>query len=216
MKKIYLIVFLFYLCSNTVYSTPDDILVHNISEVLIKEYDNYKDKSFSERFVLSLGKKAFIESVKNWEINYKNLSNMPIKLHPQIEIILAKSEKSLDNDTQNQFRGLFVSLTRIAYDNLQDYYNSLKDSLGNDLTKPITITMIDDALSCQKFYDIRLKSFETEENVKQNIRKIFKDERVKFKLSFYLFVFDYFDGIRVNVVKQYLLKTEKNVKEKNR
>ena len=197
------------------YDLSDDILVEKISEILIKEYDNYKDRSFIEKTILKLGKPAFIDSVKNWTKNYKNLDQMQLKLHPKIEDILNISNKYLTDDENREFRKNFEDLTLIAYYNLQIYYISLKEYLSYNNKSDFDINILDEALMNIRYFDEKKKLYEKEDKIKANIRNYFNNKKIKYKISFYAFVFDFFDKIRVRIVKKDMDKMLEKINERN-
>ncbi|HPO49526.1 MAG TPA: hypothetical protein PLO89_04295 [Spirochaetota bacterium] len=191
----------------------EDELVGRIAKILIEEYDNYKDKSFIEKTVLKLGKPAFIDSVKNWTKHYKNLEEMEIKLPLQIENILKISKKYLNEDENMEFRNNFEELTFLGYKNLQIYYEALKDYLSKNDNKDISIKILDEALTDIKYFEQKKSLYEKEFEIKEKIRDFFKNKKIKYRLSFYSFAFDFLDGIRVKIIKKDMETMLKKIKE---
>lgn len=199
---------------NILPAESDDILVHNIAEVLIKEYDNYQDKTFLEKMVLKYGKKTFIDSVRSWELNYKNLDEMKIKLHPTIENIVKVGDKNLSPENAIYFRSLFENLTLLGFKNIQIYYESTKKYLSKYGDQEVTIHVIDEASIEPEFYELKVKLYDEEKITKNEIRKMFRNEKIKYKLAFYSFAFDFLDKIRTSIEDKNIEKMKLRIQEK--
>jgi hypothetical protein len=91
----------------------DDELVDRIIIVLLKEYSNYKNRTAMEKIVLMLSKKPYIESLDEWEKNYRNLPVTRIKLNRMIEKAVVSAEKYLPVEKGGRFRSLFENLIMI-------------------------------------------------------------------------------------------------------
>jgi hypothetical protein len=194
----------------------DDVLVDGISRILIKEYDNLKDRTSMEKLVLKLGKKAYYDSIYGWRKNYKSLDMIKIKLHPLIERIIKIADGKLSKEESSTFRKLFENLTFLGYKNLQIYYLSTKDYKMKNAGLELSIDLINEAVTETEFYNQKLALYDEEEKTKNEIRTYFKDKRVKSKLSFYSFAFEYLDKIRVDIIKKDIEKMKKKFDEKKR
>ena len=218
MKKINIILFCLIL---NIYAHPfehinDDLLVDKIQQFLITEYDNYKNRTFIEKLVLKLGKSAFIDNVQIWKNNYKNLNSMKIILHPKLEDIAIICDKNLDINESRKFRNLLEELTLIGYKNLQLYYIAVKDYLlvNNKKINDINKDLIDEALCQIKYYEEKIKLYDREEIVKNKIREIMNEKRVKGKLLFYIFAFDFFNKIRKGIIEKDMQKMLEKINKK--
>ncbi|MCK4796134.1 MAG: hypothetical protein KAT05_02065 [Spirochaetes bacterium] len=186
----------------------DDLIVNKISLVLIKKYDNYKNKTLLEKIVLKLGKNAFVDSVKIWEINYKDLDKIIIKLHPKLEYMALKGEKYLEIERAKYFRNLLDDLTLLGYENLQIYYIVIKEYLNehNYNFNDINIDLIDEAVCQPEYYQEKKALYEKEDLIKEEIRIILREGKLKHKLALYSFAFDFFNKIRKKVIAKDLAK----------
>lgn len=220
MKKSILLIFFFILTSSYyIFSSEqsiDDLIVDKIHQFLIKEYDNYKDRTFTEKMVLKFGKKAFIDNVRIWKDNYKNLDSMKIVLHPILEKIAVVCDKNLEEDKSKYFRSLLEELTKLGYKNLQIYYTAVKDYLviNNKKIDDINKELIDDAVCLLRYYEEKTKLYEREEIVKNEIRAIMTEKKVKFKLAFYIFAFDFFNKIRKGIIEKDMQRMLEKINQK--
>ena len=122
---------------------------------------------------------------------------------------------NLTYDENLDFRKNFESLTLLAYKNLQIYYIALKDFLKDNPSTEINIKTIDDSLTDIKYYDEKTKLYESEAEIKSNIRYYFNNKKIKYKVSFYAFVFEFFDDIRKKIIKKDMEKMLQKINFKN-
>jgi hypothetical protein len=192
----------------------DDELVDTLAKLLIKEYDNFKNRTAMEKMILRFTKKAFVDSVEDWRKNYKNLDELKIKLHPTIERMIRLADKNITPEESLRFRKLFEGLTVLGYKNLQIYYVSTKKYLEKNGNVEISLKMIDEALTDMEYYNQKAVLYSEEENIKSEIRKYFKDPRLKSRMSFYSFAFDFLDKIRVDIIKKDMEEMKRKIGEK--
>ncbi|MBN2547204.1 MAG: hypothetical protein JXB50_15485 [Spirochaetes bacterium] len=184
--------------------TDDDLIVGKIYQILVEEYDKYENTTFEERLVLKFGRKAFMESIDIWKKNYKNLDQIEIILHPRLEHMAKTAEENLAAERAEYFRNLLVELTFLSYQNLQIFYLAVKDYLiehdlnQNDISKKI----IDTSISMPKFFYIKMDMYDREEIIKTDIRAIMDEGKIKYKLAFYAFAFDFLNKIRKKIIKK--------------
>lgn len=200
-------------------NVTDAQIVNDIAKLLIAEYDNYRDKSFTERLVLKLGKRAFIDSVRAWQANFENVHTMPIKLHYQLNKMATIIDDCADEATAKRFRELLTELTRIGYLNLDIYYRAIRkirDENGGNLTANITLETIDYAVADITFYEEKILLYDTEQKIKDEMRLVMKQKNIKHKIAFYSFAFEFFDKIRVKVIDNDLQKVRENMEKKAR
>ena len=219
MKKIIFILSIMISCIFFVFSqnVTDAEIVAQISQELIAEYDNYKDKSFTERLVLKLGKRAFIDSVRAWQRDYENVRTMPIKLHYQLNKMASIVDGCADEATSKHFRELLTELTRIGYLNLDIYYRAVRKVAENNdgnLTDNVSLAMIDYAVADDTFYQEKIEMYDEEQRIKDEMRVIMKQKNIKNKIAFYCFAFEFFDKIRVKVIAADLEKVKTNMEKK--
>ncbi len=198
-------------------NVTDSEIVAQIAQELIAEYDNYKDKSFTERLVLKLGKRAFIDSVRAWQRDYENVRTMPIKLHYQLKKMASIVDGCADEATSKRFRELLTELTRIGYLNLDIYYRAVRknvDNNGGNLTGNVSLAMIDYAVADVTFYQEKIEMYDEEQRIKDEMRVIMKQKNIKNKIAFYSFAFEFFDKIRVKVIAADLEKVRANMDKK--
>ncbi len=198
-------------------NVTDSEIVAQIAQELIAEYDNYKDKSFTERLVLKLGKRAFIDSVRAWQRDYENVRTMPIKLHYQLNKMASIVDGCADEATSKRFRELLTELTRIGYLNLDIYYRAVRknvDNNGGNLTGNVSLAMIDYAVADATFYQEKIEMYDEEQRIKDEMRVIMKQKNIKNKIAFYSFAFEFFDKIRVKVITADLEKVRANMEKK--
>ncbi|OHD34495.1 MAG: hypothetical protein A2086_08165 [Spirochaetes bacterium GWD1_27_9] len=215
MKKIYFIIVCFFIIFNSYSDVSDDFIADELSKSLIESYDeNYKGRKFLEVLVLKIGKPTFIDSVLSWRKNYKEIPNIKVKLHPEIEKILTISEKYLTPERLAYHRDLFEKLTLLAYRNLQIYYKSVKEYFKYNEYEKINAMLVEKTINQPIYYDEKIKLYQEEDQLKQEIRLMFKEGKLKYALSFYSFAFDFFDKIRVAIIKRDMEKMLQKIKEK--
>ena len=216
-KKFFIFIFLLISIFAFSQNVTDSEIVAQIAQELIAEYDNYKDKSFTERLVLKLGKRAFIDSVRAWQRDYENVRTMPIKLHYQLNKMASIVDGCADEATSKRFRELLTELTRIGYLNLDIYYRAVRknvDNNGGNLTGNVSLAMIDYAVADATFYQEKIEMYDEEQRIKDEMRVIMKQKNIKNKIAFYSFAFEFFDKIRVKVIAADLEKVRANMDKK--
>ena len=216
-KKFFIFIFLLISIFAFSQNVTDSEIVAQIAQELIAEYDNYKDKSFTERLVLKLGKRAFIDSVRAWQRDYENVRTMPIKLHYQLNKMASIVDGCADEATSKRFRELLTELTRIGYLNLDIYYRAVRknvDNNGGNLTGNVSLAMIDYAVADATFYQEKIEMYDEEQRIKDEMRVIMKQKNIKNKIAFYSFAFEFFDKIRVKVIAADLEKVRANMEKK--
>jgi hypothetical protein len=216
-KTIYtfLLLLLFSLHNLSAEDASDDILVAKIADTLIKAYDDYKDRTTMEKIVLRMGKPAYIESINDWVKNYKNLDTMELKLHPIIQKIIKTGDKHLPEDKAKRFRELFEHLSLLGYKNLQVYYITVKEYLKKYGQREIDINVIDDAISEPQVYEEKVLLNKEEEIITKEIKEIFKEEKIKYRLGFYSFAFNFLTDIRAKITKTDMERMLKKINSKN-
>ena len=216
-KKFFIFIFLLISIFAFSQNVTDSEIVAQIAQELIAEYDNYKDKSFTERLVLKLGKRAFIDSVRAWQRDYENVRTMPIKLHYQLNKMASIVDGCADEATSKRFRELLTELTRIGYLNLDIYYRAVRknvDNNGGNLTGNVSLAMIDYAVADATFYQEKIEMYDEEQRIKDEMRVIMKQKNIKNKIAFYSFAFEFFDKIRMKVIAADLEKVRANMEKK--
>lgn len=189
----------------------DDLLVSKMADILIEEYQKYEDKTFMEKFVLKLGKNAYIDSVIIWKNNYKNIDDLDIKLHKQLENSAKIADKRLSSDKAEYYRNLLKKLTYLGYKNLQMYYNAVKDK---DITADdLTIEAIDESVSNVKYYNEKVKLYNEENDIKNRIREFYELKEIKYHISFYAFAFNFFDKIRKGIIEKDMKKMNEKLRK---
>lgn len=188
----------------------DDLLVAKMADVLIKEYQKYEDKTFMEKFVLKLGKNAYIDSVILWRDNYKNIDDLNIKLHRQLENSAKIADKYSSSDYAEYYRNLLKKLTLLGYKNLQMYYTAVKDKGYTDAD--ITIEAIDESVSNVEYYNKKVNLYNEEDEIKNKIREFYELKEIKYHISFYAFAFNFFDKIRKGIIEKDMKKMNEKLK----
>jgi hypothetical protein len=217
MKKLlftFLMVCVPLLYSEQILKVDDDSIVEKIYEVLVKEYDNYKDKSFEEKLVLKLGKKTFIKSINIWKDNYKNLNDIKIILDYHLENMALIVQKNSDEEKAKRFRELLENLTKLGYKNMQLYFYAVKDSLfaQNVGVNEINVVFIDDALCNKKYFEMKKTLYDEERKTKKEILEIMNDKKLKYKMAFYIFAFNFLNNIREKIITRDLERMEQKIK----
>ncbi len=216
--KKYLIIF-FCLLNFPAYSqTEDDFIADKIYRILIEEYDKYENTTFEERFVLKIGRKAFMDSIEIWKANFKNIDKIVIVLHPSLEHMAKKGEENLSPERAAYFRSLLAEITFLSYKNLQIFYIAVKDYLNENKLKSNAVTkeIIDISISMPKFFYIKMDMYDREEFIKTDIRAILDEGKLKYKLSFYAFAFDFLNKIRKKIVKKDIERMKSRMEQLNR
>jgi hypothetical protein len=201
--KIFFILFLIMPLSFLYSEEYDDAkIVGKISEIFLKEYDNYKNKAFVERVVLKMGRTAYIDNMKLWQDNYADISKIKFSLHPIMEQMAKTMEKSTKDERGVHFRELFIDLTRVAFKHFNIYYLAIKEYLiENKLSyNDIHLGIFADALAKDKFYSEKVKLFAEELSIENEIASMMKEKKVKYRMAFYAFVFDFFIDMRKKII----------------
>lgn len=188
----------------------DDLLASKMADILIEEYQKYEDKTFMEKFVLKLGKNAYIDSVIIWRDNYKNIDELDIKLHRQLENSAKIADKRASADRSEYYRNLLKKLTYLGYKNLQMYYNAVKDR--GMTANEITIEAIDESVSNLEFYNEKVKLYNEEEAIKNKIKEFYELKEIKYHISFYAFAFNFFDKIRKGIIEKDMKKMNEKLR----
>jgi hypothetical protein len=180
----------------------DAKIVETISDIFLKEYDNYKDKAFVEKVVLKMGRKAYIDNMSLWRANFSDISKIKFSLHPIMEQMARTMEKHSDEGKGTHFRTLFIDLTRVAFKHFNIYYLAIKEYLiENNLSyNDIKLSIFADALAKDKFYNEKVKLFDEELSIEKEIALMMKEKKVKYRMAFYAFVFDFFIDMRKKVI----------------
>jgi len=218
MKKINCLIYLLFITFtlNSQNGINDDKIIKEIANILVIEYDHGNEFNTPlENFILQLGKKTFIDSVRDWEKNYKSLDTIKINLHPQIKYMITVGDKNLTIEKSKRFRELFDNLTLLGYKNLQIYYLGVKDYLLNNSNPKITMALIEEAITEPQFYKAKIDLFAEEKEVKKEIKQMFKEDKIKYKLAFYSVAFDFLNGIREKIVARDMAKMLKKVNAKS-
>ena len=107
----------------------------------------------------------------------------------------------------------FVELTLLAYKNLQIYFIALKDYLKKNNIDEIDISVVDKSLTDMKYFDQKNELYKSEAEIKSNIRLYFNNKKIKYRVSFYSFAFDFFDKIRVKIIEKDMASMLKKINE---
>jgi hypothetical protein len=184
--------------------SKDDQIVNKICMIFLREYNNFKDKSAIEKIILRMGRKAYVENLDLWKKNYNDIDNIQFSLHPIMEQMAKIMDRSVEPEKAKHFRNLLEDLTKIAFKNMQIYYLSIKEYLAdNNLScDSIELNIFADALAKKKFYDQKMKLYDEEYKVENEIGTMMKEKDVKFKMFFYSYAFDYFINIRKKIIDQ--------------
>ena len=216
-KKIFFFIIILAFLGITAHSQEinDEKIVNKIYNLLIEEYDKYKDKTWIEKAVLKLGRSAYIDSITIWKNNYNKLDTIKISLHPKLEHISEVADKNIEKDRADYFRSLLKELTLMGFKNLQIYFISTKEYLDlNNLTyNDITIDTIDNSLCNIKYYEEKKTLYEKENVVKSEIQTIMSEGKLKTKLAFYSFAFKFFNKIRVKIIERDMERMFKKINE---
>jgi len=182
----------------------DDLIVDRICFIFQREYDNYKDKSAIERILLKMGRKAYIDNLLLWKENYQDITNIKFSLHPIMEQMAKIMDKYADPEKAARFRDLLEDLTKIAFKNMEIYYLSLKEYINENYLTPddIELNIFTDALAKKKFYDEKIKLYDEEFKIEEELGPMMKEKKVKYKMLFYSFAFDFFVNIRRQIIDQ--------------
>jgi hypothetical protein len=204
MRKTVIIIMLFIFAVSLSFTLNDDLIASNIADVMIKEYDNYKNKSYIEKMILKMGKKAYVESVLDWKEKYKNLGTVRIKLHPTIHYIVSVGDKHLPPEKASYFSYMFENITMLAYDNLQTMYLAVKDYLTQKKLSEdkIDLPLIVEATIQPKYYKMKIDMYNKEDYLKKQIRETMTSDELKYRLGFYVFAFDFFNKLRDGIIKK--------------
>lgn len=220
LKRIFILISFIFLLNIAILSNNinnDDLIADKIHNILIEEYDKYENTTLEERMILKFGRKAFFESVNIWRENYKNIENIKITLHPQLEKMAKIVDQRLPQENSSHFREMLTELTFLSYKNLQLYFIAVKEYLIVNKLTPDNIVKetIDKSIAMPKFFYQKMEMYDREEFLKNQIRKTIRDERVKIRLSFYAFAFDFFNKIRKKIIAKDIERMKEMMNKKN-
>lgn len=196
----------------------DDLIVNKISLVLIEEYDKYENFTPLEKLVLKIGRNAYIDNINIWQKNYNNIDKIKIELHPKLNHMATIVDKNLEKKDADYFRSLLEELTFLGFKNLDMYYLSVKEYLeNNNLTYlDINAKLIENSTNNIKYYNFKKELYAKEEDIKNEIQKIMKYDKVKYKLAFYSFAFNFLNKIRVKIIQRDMERMSKLINEKGK
>jgi hypothetical protein len=187
-------------CSNV----KDDMIVDKINKIFLREYDNYKDKSAIVRILLRMGRKAYLENLILWKDNYQDITKIKFSLHPVMEQMAKIMDKNAEPEKAVRFRSLLEDLTKMAFKNMDIYFLAIKEYINeNNLTcDDIDLDIFADALAKKKFYDEKIKLYSEEYKIEDELGPMMKEKKVKYKMLFYSYAFEYFVNIRKQIISQ--------------
>ena len=196
----------------------NNLIVNRISQVLIEEYDKYEDFTALEKLVLKIGRSTYIDNINIWLKNYNNIDNIKIVLHPKLNHMANIVDKNLDKNEADHFRELLEELTFLGFKNLDMYYLSVKEYLeNNSLTyMDINAKLIENSTNNIKYYNFKKELYAKEDNIKNEIQKIMKYDKVKNKLAFYSFAFKFLNKIRIKIIQKDMDRMLLLINEKNK
>lgn len=195
----------------------EELTVKKVAKAVIESYEEYKDKSAREKFVLKLGRNAFVDSVNIWVDNYNSIDDMPIKLHYQMRKMVEIAKKYHKKERAEELESLLKQLTRLGYRNLDIYYRGVlqylkENNLENSITFDITTEIIDESIAKETFYNEKIEMYKKEEEIKNGIRIILKEGKLKYKMAFYSFAFEFFDKIRREIINKDIERMKEKIK----
>lgn len=200
----------------SVFSDTNYLIVNKLAQLLIQDYDCYKNKTFLEKMILKFGRSAFVDSVNIWKDNYLYIDRLKIKLHPRLDSLVQKVNKYSNYQTSQRLKDLLEQLTHLAYKNLQFYYIAILESDKNISSDKLTVEIVTTAITNSKFYSLKRDLYAKEDKIKLEVKEIISSKKLKHKLSFYNFVFDFLNKIRTGIIEKDLEKMRLQIIGKNK
>jgi len=181
--------------------TLEDKIVYRLYFVLLREYDNLKDKTFTERLAIALGRKAYVEDLSRWRDNYKNLDEIKIELNNIFEYMAKRCDKTLSKEESEYFRYLLEMLTILGYKNLQLYYLGILKYLdeNNKDYYDFDLNLLGETIARYEFYYIKKEIYKIEEHTRTELGRMLNEPKLKAKLPLYAFAFNFFNKMRQNI-----------------
>jgi len=217
--RIFFLIFLFtgtFLFSEVLKENIDAEVVERVHFIFLREYDNVKDKGAIEKIVLRMGRKAYIDNLNLWKENYSDLSKINFVLHPIMQQMVKIVDRNLEPEKAMIFRKDLEGLTKIGFMHFQIYYLSLKEYVIENKMDPalIELNIFADALAKEKFVNEKLKLFDEELKVEEEIALMMKEKKVKYKIAFYSFAFKFFTDMRKNIINNEKKDMQAKLEEK--
>lgn len=195
--------------------TNNDIIADSLRSVLIETYGSMKDLTFTERFVIDLGKSTFYSNVNIWHDNYEDISKIEVKLNGQLVRLTEKIYKYSDVKTGDNFKSLLKNLVFLGYKNLDLYYKAIiATDRAYDITD-ITLDDVDYAVSNPVFMSLKIGLYDEERIIKSAIRDIMVSDKIKNKIGFYIFVYDFLNKIRESIIEKDIESMKLRMKKNN-
>ncbi|MCG8569892.1 MAG: hypothetical protein MJB14_07105 [Spirochaetes bacterium] len=202
--------FFYFALTLSIYSIDyDQQVAARIVELFKKDYDQYEDKSFAEKLVLKLGKESYFETLDIW-LNYVHqIEEIEIKTDPRINKLISKVKKHASEGKAERLSQLFCQLTFLSYCNYESYLQACLEHETDINPCFIDEQYIEKAFTKSKYYQFTRELYETEAEIKKEIKEIISKDGLKSKLPFYNLVFDFLNKIRQKVIDRHLEKMEK-------
>lgn len=195
-------------------SRNDDKLIKEIVRLLIIAYDKYEDMGFTEKMVLKYGRPAYLENLAIWQEHYHNIDGITIKLHPRIRLLVEKIEDAGEYKKARRMETLLKRLTYLGYSNLSLYYTSVKEYGSSIKPEELDLELLDDAFCTPGNYTIKKEFFAEEKAIKDEIKSILSSKELRFKLAFYLFAFNFLNGIREKIISKDMEKMARKLESR--
>lgn len=204
MEKSFLLVIIF-LLTFSVFSASnvyDNKAINLVADYLIWSYDQYEDTTLTERFVLKLGRNAFIDSVNFWRNNYARLGIVEMPLHPKMVDISYKIGEVGGDQLRIEFVSLMKELTILGFENCFLYYNVVISEDDFDDIDRLTPVYMEKVMSKVEFYDEKIDLYSREAAIVSKVSNIFNMDIFKYKLIFYRFAFNFLNDIRTSIIEK--------------
>ncbi len=197
---------------NTTFNrVSDDEVVKHIAHSIKEDYKNMKDKTFQEKMIIQAGQKSFFSSLDIWIDNYKEIEKIDTSPKGHLLNMSSAGWKYLDNDEALRFEGNLMELTFLGYQNLDLFYRAVKSHLTEKSIlniNYISVTLIDEAITKEVYYNEKLDLYRKERIVKKEIEDTLNSKELRYRLGFYLFAFRFLNNIREKII-------EKDIKKMN-
>jgi hypothetical protein len=205
MKKILLLLAFISLTKiypDTIYN--DNELVKRIAIILVENYDKKPAHSLLEKIIMIAAKKTYIKMLNIWKEKHDDVYSVKFDIDPKIQKIINVVKKNVSCDESDAFNKYVHDLMMLTLLNFNLYLDALKDNMTNQSLNEITCGYIDECLSIKKHYDIQENLYQKEIFLKNEIRRIMTEPKLKIKLEFEIYFFDLVNKIREQSIKDQL------------
>ncbi|MBN2547312.1 MAG: hypothetical protein JXB50_16030 [Spirochaetes bacterium] len=185
-------------------SFTDKEIADQIVKSLEENYDKKECDSAFEKLLMDINKKSYLKLLNGWKKFYYDITLVQFDNEPVLNEITNILEKNTDNRKVEEFKKLIYELKFICLENIKLYFNAVQENALPENIEEIDCNFIDHCMLNFKYYNLQKNLYNREFYIKDNIKRILSDKRVKIRLGFYIFIFELAAKQREKTVKRLL------------